>query len=72
MMDGRPLAGKADAKIVFDTLVAIRVAMAEERNARMLGYGGSDAYSSSFAAMEGVMELARNPMPEMVLTRFRR
>lgn len=59
------------AKTVFDTKVAERACSAERKTARALGADWAEAYAASYRVLDEILDLARAPMPALVLTRFR-
>lgn len=51
--------------------IAMRAADAEMRHARALGHGWFECYQLSYRCLDEILDLAREPMPALVLTRFR-
>jgi hypothetical protein len=58
-------------KLAVDIRIAVKSSEWEQRNMRALGASWEAAYASSYRVLDDVLHLARNPMPAIVLTRFR-
>lgn len=66
-----PFSDRDIAKISVDTRVAIAACDAEMKAARALGAGWFDAYASGYRVLDEILDRARDPDRELVLTRFR-
>ena len=58
------------AKISVDTRVAIAACDAEMKAARALGAGWFDAYANGYRVLDEILDIARDPERELILTRF--